>query len=222
MNQTTTMTATPVALSSLTYKQLNELHDRLGDEGMDALIRADEARQARQEAEAKETEVKEAEKARRAVLSPRELAAEDLEAQGLEGYAAAVLGDMSPGDGVAVLIAALRDTRVPQKLKAKPNGAIRQAIALALEAQEREADEEKEVIVKEGEDKAKKALVAFAAHAKVGNVGAMSAVLRDLRQAEMQAGLIRHLGGVAERDNHLAWCRREIDLVTKTKVRRKK
>lgn len=51
-NSNVVAVATPVSLANLTDVQLNELHDRLGPVAMDALIEADQARQAAQEAAA--------------------------------------------------------------------------------------------------------------------------------------------------------------------------
>src|SRR3989338_9095743 len=110
MNQSNTVVAvaTPFALAKMNDTQLAELHDRIGKEGMDALIVADEAREARQEAAAQRTPV--------VIEAPRILTLEEkrealAEACGKEfpPVAAALRGELVPVEAVKALNWALQN-----------------------------------------------------------------------------------------------------------------
>lgn len=109
MTQTNNATvATPVSLSSMTDAQLCELHDRLGEGGMNALIKADEVRQARQDAAAKQAETKAALRAKGAASIKATMAAIEARQQA-EHHAAAVEAAREVSKIVEDLTACLED-----------------------------------------------------------------------------------------------------------------
>lgn len=65
---------------------------------------------------------------------------------------------------------------------------------------------------------ARKLVDAFIAHCKTGNVGAMRVALNQLRQAEMQGGFIRHMGGVGPRDQFLIAAQKSLDLAVQARA----
>src|SRR5581483_8646647 len=68
----------------------------------------------------------------------RELAAQEIEQidPELSEVAAAIRGECDPAEAAEILIASLRDQRIPSRLKTKPDGAIRLAIRAAREYQQ--------------------------------------------------------------------------------------
>ena len=64
-----------------------------------------------------------------------------------------------------------------------------------------ETAREKIAVAKTAE--AKKLVTAFLAHVRVSNEGAMKSCLLKLQLADLQVGLIRHLGGVEPRDKFM-------------------
>lgn len=103
--------ATPVSLTSMSDEQLYELHDRLGDKRMEALIQAEEARTARQEAVARQAPPAKMPPTVEEVMAAREAAATLLESKGGRDrkVAAALRGNLPPFEGGQVLRSFLQE-----------------------------------------------------------------------------------------------------------------
>lgn len=214
MNSTINATvATPVPLSSMTDAQLCELHDRLGDKGMEALIVAEEEKQARQEAAAEQAPP------RVKTLDERR---EDLAARCGKEFphvADALWGMMPFGASIKVLNGALKNRAFGPEA-ADTLECVRD-LAIKAEVRERkEALARRETLVTAQATKVRAIESRFLACSQNGNIGGMEAALREFRNAELQAGLIRHAGGTpADRDRLLEGMSMMLVLAKATKAK---
>lgn len=64
--------------------------------------------------------------------------------------------------------------------------------------------------------------IAFDAHANVKNVGAMRSTLRGLRRAELQASLVKRLGGTNELNFFFFSCSLAVNSATEAKARNRR
>lgn len=93
-------------------------------------------------------------------------------------------------------------------------------VKAAEAAHDRLAAREERIARDAGE--AKRLIAAYKAHLAVGNCGGMGAAVRGLQDAFMQAGLIRHLGGLEVRDDFLKKATEEMELLRRAKMAAKK
>ena len=85
-----------------------------------------------------------------------------------------------------------------------------------------QVDAAREAIAVKKTVNAKSLVASFLAHCKVSNVGAMQVTLQKFRNAELQVGLIRHLGGVESRDKFLSAAQESVTSAMKVKATSKK
>lgn len=151
----------------------------------------------------------------------------------LEQCGHGIAADIFAGDEVEadvtakadILSAAIADRKVQRwvqdALIPMRNG-FRAEEAKAARLAREEAAKKRGAVVAAQVTKVERLVMQFAAHNKVGNIGGMEAVVRELRGTDVQAGLIKATGTPAARDAFLNDCRTQIALAASRKRNKRK